>query len=118
MGRDRLRQLLKPIAVISTLLLTGTPVSAAYSALGIDLEAMCMEKPELCEFMRHVSEINGICKVFQQGYMTRTSFNQVLEPLFDQLTSLDNYPGRQAIRELDSPSSTCYELQEWRDLFQ
>ena len=116
MGKDRSTQLLKPIVIGSALLITGTAASAAYSGLGNDVEAMCIEKLELCEFMCHVAKINAICNVYKNGQMTRTNFNQVLRPLFEQLTALDNYPGRQAIRELDSPNSKCYDLKEWKIL--
>ena len=116
MGKDRSTQLLKPIVFVSALLIAGTPASAAYSGLGDDVEAMCIEKLALCDFIRHVAKINGICNVYKNGHMTRTNFNQVLRPLLEQLTALDNYPGRQAIRELDSPNSTCYDLKEWKKL--
>ena len=116
MGKDRRTQLLKPIVIVSALLIIGTAASAAYSGLGNDVEAMCTEKLVLCDFIRHVAKINGICNVYKNGHMTRSNFNQVLRPLFEQLTVLDNYPGRQAIRELDSPNSTCYDLKEWKKL--
>ena len=116
MGKDRSTQLLKPIIIISALLITRTPASAAYSGLGNDVEAMCIERPVLCDFIRHVSKINGICNVYKDGHMTQANFNQILRPLFEHLTALDNYPGRQAIRELDSPNSTCYDLIEWKKL--
>ena len=115
-GKSRSTQLLKPIIIVSALLITGTPASAAYSGLGNDVEAMCIERPVLCDFIRHVSKINGICNVYKDGHMTQANFNQILRPLFEHLTALDNYPGRQAIRELDSPNSTCYDLKEWKKL--
>ena len=116
MGRDRSTQLLKPIVIVSALLITGTPASAAYTGLGDDAETMCNEKLVLCDFIRYVAEVNGICNVYKSGHMTRTNFDQILRPLLERLTALDNFPGRQAIRELDSPSSTCYELKDWKKL--
>ena len=116
MEKDRSTQLLKLIVIVSSLLITGTPVSAAYSGLGNDVEAMCIEKLVLCDFIRHVAMINGICSVYKKGHMTRMNFIQILRPLIEKLTALDNYPGRQAIRELDSPNSTCYDLKEWKKL--
>ena len=113
MEKDRSTQLLKPIIIVSVLLITGTPASAAYSGLGNDVEAMCIEKRVLCDYIRHVAKINGICNVYKNRHMIRTNFNQVLRPLIEQLTALDNYPGRQALRELDSPKSTYYKLKEW-----
>ena len=115
-GKDRSTQLLKPIVIAEALLITGTPTSAAYSGLGNDVEAMCIEKRVLCDYIRHVAKINGICNVYKNRHMIRTNFNQVLRPLIEQLTALDNYPGRQALRELDSPKSTCYKLKEWKQL--
>ena len=70
MGKDRSTQLLKPIVIGSALLITGTAASAAYSGLGNDVEAMCIEKLELCEFICHVAKINAICNVYKNGQMT------------------------------------------------
>ena len=54
--------------------------------------------------------------MYKQGYISPEHLNQVLTQLVEELTAIDNYPGRQAIRELDSPNSVCYELQEWKVL--
>ena len=116
MGKDRSTQMLKLIVIVSALLITRTPASAAYSGLGDDVETMCIEKRMLCDFIRHVAKINGICNLYKNGHMSQSNFNQVLRILLEQLTALDNYPGRQAIRELDSPNSTCYDLKEWEKL--
>ena len=116
MGKDYSTQLLKSIVIFSALLIAGVPALAAYSGLGNDVKAMCIEKPILCDFMRHVAKINGICNLYKNGHMSQSNFNQVLRILLEQLTALDNYPGRQAIRELDSPNSTCYDLKEWEKL--